>query len=422
MNRDTYLQELRLQLQAEDFAQVEEAVAYFNELLEDKIAEEGMDEELAVAQLENPQAVARQILESQQKSQQHQTQEPQREKNTEEQQPWSPGVRTINAKASLVRQIVVTDRNMRLMVFGEDREDIEIKHPETERIKYNFTLQDGKLSLERIIENSGFGFFANFQFFGIEKPTMNQVTIKVPRELAAEMDLRTSNAKLTLENINCWGNLNAKSSNANISLEKFAAKSMALKTSNATIILHDVESKQGLTANTSNGSIKANAVTAPLELWLQTSNGSILVEKLVSKSFTFHTSNGSIRGSLPGNPGDYSITSTTSNGKNSLSNLGGNGPKTLRARTSNGTISLQFEESGNAFGNASANATSSQFDSQPLDEAIEQKITSALDGLEQQMDDLGDRISQGVESRINQLMQRLENLKNTSPDSDETQG
>ena len=49
MKREEYLKDLELKLEQDDFAQVEEAITYFNDLLEDRMADEGMDEDAAVA-------------------------------------------------------------------------------------------------------------------------------------------------------------------------------------------------------------------------------------------------------------------------------------------------------------------------------------------------------------------------------------
>lgn len=408
MKREEYLQELRLRLQEDDFAQVEEAIAYFNELLDDKIVEEGMAEEEAVAQMDSPQNIAVQLKEAQ--KQHLASAQPATPEDS-----FQPGMRTINAKADLVRQIVVEDRNMRLRVIGEDREDIEIKHPETEKIKYNFSLQDGRLYLQRIIINTGI-FFNNFNFFGFENSGMNLVTMKVPKELASEMDLSTSNAGISMEDVGCWGNLKAKSSNGSIKLKNVSAKTIGLKTSNAPIALEKVKANLDLIANTSNGSIKANDVAAPLELKLHTSNATIQAENLNSKDFYFQTSNGNIRGSLPGRSNDYTITSSTSNGKNSLSKFDGNGPNKLCAHTSNASISLSFDETVMAHKDTQALQQASP---QP-DDSVEQKITSALDNLEQQINDLGDRVSHKVENRISKLMERLENMKKSSSGNNKT--
>ena len=58
MKREEYLSKLRLTLQGEEFAQVEEAIAYFDELLQDRMADENLDEEAAVATMDEPEKAA----------------------------------------------------------------------------------------------------------------------------------------------------------------------------------------------------------------------------------------------------------------------------------------------------------------------------------------------------------------------------
>lgn len=326
MKREEYLKDLKLKLEQDDFAQVEEAITYFNDLLEDRMADEGMDEDAAVASMEPVDKVAAQLREG-----------PEKARAGAEAESIRPGVREITARADQVRRVYVRDRNMRLTVIGEEREDILIRHPESEKVRYQFSLQDGTLSLIR--EQLPL----TWQLFTLDglSREMWEVTLRVPREMAAGMDLRTSNAKLTLENFSCWGGITAAASNAALSLANTHAKSMALKTSNGTLALSGVSAQLEIKAATSNARLQAKGASSPI-LNLKTSNASIAVEAIKSNDITLTTSNGAIKGELPGQMADWSITSRTSNGKNSLPPLTTGGGKRLSAHTSNAGISLGF--------------------------------------------------------------------------------
>lgn len=113
MKREEYLRELKLVLEEDNFGPVEEAISYFNELLEDRMMDEGLDEEAAVATMEAPREAARQLLHTR-TAQEEQKQEA---ANAEE-EPFKPGVRTIDVKAGLVKNIIIRDRNQRLIVRG----------------------------------------------------------------------------------------------------------------------------------------------------------------------------------------------------------------------------------------------------------------------------------------------------------------
>lgn len=332
MKREEYLAELKLKLEENDFGPVEEAISYFNDLLQDRMSDEGVDEETAVASLEAPSYVAGKLKENEDKARTAPVRE-------ETEDPDSSGIRTINAKADLVRRIIVRDRNTLLTVLGEDRQDILIRHPEHRKARYDFTLENGTLSLIREELHLSFQLFV----FDIDllPREMRELEIRVPRELAAEMDLRTSNSRLNLDNISCWGKVEAATSNSRLTATRLGAKSLALKSSNASMELKEVKAQQGIAATTSNGKITAEGVCAP-SLRLKTSNGAITLQDIASVDITLQTSNGSIKGELPGQMSDYAISSGTSNGKNSLPPVGTGDPKRLSAHTSNARINLGF--------------------------------------------------------------------------------
>ncbi len=330
MKREEYLAELKLKLEENDFGQVEEAIAYFSDLLEDRMADEGMDEEAAVASLEAPARVASQLREGQ--PGQGAQQPPQEDA-------LKPGLRTITARADLVRHIRVRDRNNRLTLIGEDREDIQIRHPETEKVRYNFSLQDGSLALVREEIRISFQLFV-WDVARIPRE-MREVEIRVPRELAAELDLRTSNAKLTLENIACWGGAEAVTSNAALTAHNLSGKSLMLKASNGSMKLENVSARSAIQAITSNARLTAERVSAP-SLVLKTSNATLWVDGITSDDITLATSNGTIKGELPGSVNDYAISSGTSNAKNALPPMTTGGSRRLSAHTSNANINLWF--------------------------------------------------------------------------------
>ncbi len=335
MKKQDYLNQLQLTLEASDFGPVEEAISYFNEILEDRIQEEGMDEEAAIATMESPEEVARKLVHSKSTAS---TKAPEPRPAMDE--PFISGVRIINARADQVRKIVIRDRNMRLKIKGWGRDDIELQHPETEQIRYDFTLEDGQMSLIR----HPLEFTFNLLLFKNSDPSMREVNLYVPHELAAEMDLRTSNARLDAKNFALWGQASFTTSNGKMDLENIGAKGIVVKGSNGSIDLEKIQSKHGLSVTSSNGKIKAEKIHAPDAVTLSTSNARITVEDVDTAVLQMGTSNGRIEGKLPGRRSDYSIVSGTSNGKNNLPRQQQGGSKSLSAKTSNGRIEVNFRE------------------------------------------------------------------------------
>ena len=385
MKREDYLGKLKLTLEQNDFGPVEEAIAYFDEMLKDRMAEEGVDEEAAVATMDAPEQVASQLAQSRQES----------GTNKAEDGPVVPGVRSISAKPGLVKSIVVRDRNNRLILRGWDKEEILLRHPETEKIRYDFTLEGGTMSLiRRPMELS----LQLFQFESLS-PEMREVTLDVPHELAAGLDLRTSNGRLSAEGLNCWGAATLKTSNGSLRLKDFSAKTLQAATSNGSLTLQKVRAARTLSAATSNGKITAQDVSAPEMLSLHTSNGGIEVDGLSGGALELASSNGAIRGRLPGRLADYTVRSATSNGRNNLPGQQDGGATVLHAHTSNARIDLAFD--GETGAGRKAVQTGGTFDS-----LLSSRADGALADVEKRLENLGDYIAERVESGIGRALGR----------------
>lgn len=333
MTREAYLRELRAHLEAANFPHVEEALSYYAEMLEDRMADENMDEEAAIALLENPAQAASHLGLHFERSSEAKAQESEHAPDS------SPGVRTIRMKANALRSLIVQDRNNSLVLEGWDRDEVEISFPETEKIRYETSLLDGVFSLIRTPMEFSLSWF-NFDVFN---PQMRQVMMRVPHELAAALDLKTSNSKIQVEKVSCWGQMLLKTSNSSIDLFQVEAKGIIARTSNSSITLNQVKAQKTLEAITSNSRVTAKGVVAPESLVIHTSNGKIEVSGIQSQAISLITSNGSIKGILPGTQGEYSISSRTSNGKNNLPREQQGGPYSLITQTSNAKIELAFE-------------------------------------------------------------------------------
>lgn len=338
MKRDEYLSRLRLSLSQDGFEQVEEAIAYFDDLLQDRMADEGLDEEAATATLEAPESAAKKLGEGFRREEER-VQAEKTGPREEAAQRQEPRTRQLNLDPDQVRSILIRDRNMGLEVLGEDRSDIQLSYTQSEKVRYTFSLQEGALALRR--EEISLSLQMLFPEF--LPAHMRKVVLRLPLDLAASLDLKTSNGSLSLLGLSCWGNIQAVSSNARLSASDLSARQISLNTSNASIHLENLVSKTSIKAQSSNGRLKAKGLEAKEQLILKTSNASLSVEGIHSPAITLQTSNGKIDGTLPGQMADYAITSGTSNGKNSLPQHQQGGAWQLGVHTSNAGIHLGFE-------------------------------------------------------------------------------
>lgn len=162
---------------------------------------------------------------------------------------------------------------------------------------------------------------------------------------ASEMQLRTSNNRIDVENVKVDGLLDVNTSNGGINLSDSAITGdVVCRTSNGKIEFDKVGCANA-EADSSNGSIYIESVNSSGKIDAKTSNGKIEIGdiKFVTECFLI-TSNNSIKGEIPGKLADYTVSSKTSNAKNNLPENMKSGDKKITANTSNGAIDITFTE------------------------------------------------------------------------------
>ena len=95
---------------------------------------------------------------------------------------------------------------------------------------------------------------------------------------------------------------------------------------------------------TSNGMLSLDHCSVKNTINAKTSNALLTLYQVEGKDITLKSSNGEITGGLIGNMDEYQIESHTSNGSNSLPEQKATGTKFLRAETSNANIEIGFTE------------------------------------------------------------------------------
>ena len=234
---------------------------------------------------------------------------------------------------------------------------------------YEAAVQNGVLTLKKIEEN-GFGkgrfhlsILSGVIKIGWTKPAPT-VELELPPDALVDLLAHTSNASIRVGGMQALCDVELKTSNSRIALENVTCKALEAHTSNGRLVLENVSSRKAFTGATSNARIEGenlksggemrlttsnsrlnlDGASSASHMTLVTSNGSVQVSRLFpGGTLEMRTSNGSITGILPGRQSDWSIQSHTSNGRNSLpTQQPGNKP--LNVRTSNGSINLRFEE------------------------------------------------------------------------------
>ncbi|MBO4378214.1 MAG: DUF4097 family beta strand repeat protein [Clostridia bacterium] len=381
MTREQFLNELKAALAAMETEEKEAVLAYYAEMIDDRI-EAGMSEEAAVMAMEPVREIAARVLE---------------EAGIEEQPAREQAAADSDAKeivraAADVRELIVRAECKKITIVSGDTEEVKLRYNIGSNDIFELHDNDGVISLEHKIRP--FSSFINEQKTGTEGMTLdsilssaakflgnlgerivqvgsnflsegfdNDIEITLPQTFVGRLHAGTSNARITVEDVNfsqplvlttsnsritldevkCLGGLTATTSNARITLNDVHAASLHLTTSNGGVNLEDVIAVAEIEAATRNGAIDVNDTECGGMLRLSTSNAHVELEDVAAPSIAIRTSNASVSGSIRGTREEYTITSTTSNGSNRLgSSIGGD--KTLNVTTSNGSITLGFEE------------------------------------------------------------------------------
>lgn len=313
MNKSEFLYELRNRIRSLPTDEAERAIAYFEEIINDRI-DEGMTEEAAVISLGSIESIAAEL------SAEHPADEPGGYGEDE------------------VREIVVEDTNCAVILRTEPGTQVLIDYTENEKKHYKISLVDGRLIVRGIAE---VGIFNIIRLW----PGMMQteLVVTVPQEFVGAITLRTRNANITAADAVIDGDLTMKTTNATITATELSVKgSLALQTSNGRVNIENVDATS-IHTKTTNGRIEVAHVNVSSVLTLETSNASVAVHDVeAAESIFLRTTNGKISGDLRGDLRDYSVRSRTSNGRNSLPTELPGGQKLLEAYTSNAAIDIKF--------------------------------------------------------------------------------
>lgn len=167
------------------------------------------------------------------------------------------------------------------------------------------------------------------------------IYVELPRVFKGKIHVHSSNARITAENVTCLETMTLHTSNARVQAKHVVSRAVEAGSSNGRIVLEDVYVREHLHAVTSNARICANGVTSEQEVQLKTSNGRIEVEKLSAQQITLKTSNSSVTGTVRGRAEEYAVSAGTSNGRCNLADSVG-GEKQLTVKTSNAAIQIEF--------------------------------------------------------------------------------
>ena len=266
--------------------------------------------------------------------------------------PWSERA-TADERVSLgapaSRLLRVHNTNGRTIVFGEDRDDIEVQIAKTARAESADAAQQLLEEIRLIHGASGEALELD-----VEVPRKwnrrghANLELHVPRGIS--VDLSVSNGKIAVTNLR--GRVRARSSNGSVTIDDVVGD-IEVATTNAKVICAATRGR--LVARSSNGKIELDEHSGSVDA--STSNGLIRVsmEEVGKAGVQLATSNGRIQLELPAEVdadvdirvdngvirNDRTLCKATRTTNGQVKGQLGSGGALIKLRTSNGSISLR---------------------------------------------------------------------------------
>lgn len=344
MNKEKFLAALRRRLKALPADEVERILAYYREMIDDKV-ESGWTEEDAVKEYGSVPALAQKIL----------SENPNRRprnvgrivaitlasvivvtcialglltsnlrakgNNTD----WSfhSGVtahytyKTYDCQGKDVGKISVSAEDKAVVFKPWEQDHVEVKYPTNTYQTYDMKNTDNSLT---IVNHDSSGKDNKWVWDNSEAPT---ITVMVPTSYAGDVQVDTTNSYVNVSNFSKMKDVACTTTNSAISIDNFSAHDLSFHTQNAAINLSNVSASGKIAAFTQNAQIGLKGISAP--------------------DISLQTQNALIAGTILGSEDDYTIDARTTNAISNLKSRSG-GSKNLSVETTNAIISVNFKK------------------------------------------------------------------------------
>lgn len=223
--------------------------------------------------------------------------------------------KTYQTKSDGINTIHLSSEDKAIVIEPSDSNQIKVDYVSNQYEKYNFSCEDGTLSITNEEQKK----WARWAFDDDNAP---RITVSLPKNYAGDIKVETNDSYIQVKDLKSLKDLVCETSNSYIKVSSLSAQVLNFKTENAAISLNSVSASKQLSAETQNATINLSQIESP-DISLQTQNALI---------------SGTIRGSED----DYSIDAKTTNAINNLKNRSG-GNKKLSVETTNAIISVKFE-------------------------------------------------------------------------------
>lgn len=249
--------------------------------------------------------------------------------------------------ASINRALDIDVTNCGVVIATGDNSSIVVDVLECDDFKYDFSTSSNTLVIR---DGKSGGAEKTLNVFGYKlslgsETRKNRYTglamvVYLPEGFDGDIKLSTTNGGVKLGNLKLSEKLDVITSNANVTLSNIEAYELDASTSNGRLELSDISATE-IKMNGSDGRVNLENLTAK-RIEALTSNASIDFSKLFGEKFTFETTNGDIDGSILGVESLFSITTETDRTSYPKSVENPRAQYRLSAKTSGGDINVRF--------------------------------------------------------------------------------
>lgn len=194
-----------------------------------------------------------------------------------------------------------------------------------------------------------------------QKKGTYRIVVQLPTSYLGGLDVKIDNGKIEAKDLQQLTSFFCETQNATIDFDHLGVENLCTKTRNGKLILRAIQADQQIELSTSNGAIHLedcisevmnleskngfialHAVQATQAIQAETTNGAISLEGLQSPDIQLKTVNGEVAGTIYGNQEDYQIITEQRLGKKNLENKS-TGTKKLQVTTDLGRIQITFD-------------------------------------------------------------------------------
>ncbi len=224
--------------------------------------------------------------------------------------------KTQEEKADGIGTVSISAENKAVIVEPWDSDGIQVDYATDAEEHYEFSTNGGTFS----VRNTESGWDRSHRWgWGDNAPT---ITVRLPKRYSGTVFVDTTNSSVKATDFENLGDLHCVTTNSEITVKNLTAKDLEFQTQNAAIELTNVAAAEKISAETQNAQIGLDGISAP--------------------DISLHTQNALITGTIRGREEDYTVEAHTTNAISNLRNRSG-GSKKLLVETTNAIISVSFE-------------------------------------------------------------------------------